>query len=40
MQIEHYMANEKKDDQKEYIVHAMGFKQPDEFEWQIADSSG
>jgi hypothetical protein len=29
--IEHYLT-EKKDDQKEFIVHGLDFKQPDEFE--------
>lgn len=27
-----YAINEKKDDQKEFLVHGLGFKQPDEFE--------
>ncbi len=35
--MEYYMT-EKKDDQKEFIVHSLGFKQPDEFEY-VKDSS-
>jgi len=34
-----YMLNEKKDDQKEFIVHDMGFKQPDEFEFKKEESA-
>ncbi|HEY5407363.1 MAG TPA: DUF3857 domain-containing protein [Ginsengibacter sp.] len=32
MDIETNLIEEKKDDQKEYLIHNLGFKQPDEFE--------
>jgi hypothetical protein len=35
-----YILNEKKDDQKESIVNNLGFKQPDEFDFNKKDTTG
>jgi hypothetical protein len=35
-----YVVNEKKEDQKEYIVFGIGFKQPDDFEFAKKESAG
>ncbi|HEY1199836.1 MAG TPA: transglutaminase domain-containing protein, partial [Niastella sp.] len=35
-----YIIEEKTDDQKEYIVHSLNFKQPDEFIFKLKDGAG
>lgn len=35
-----YIIEEKTDDQKEYIVHSLNFKQPDEFVFKLKEGSG